>query len=122
MTTPERFEQEPRFDDPEWYISELRTLSARWSEVDVKRPLESIDLSREDTPVDLPAPNEQELRLRERIIAQRLQTAVEQGMFNDEQKQRLIAALAEAVHLVDEEPVQDRLVMLKNLLETGRTD
>ncbi|GEM_PF-3314711 len=117
---PERFEQEPNLNDPEWYINELRTLSARWSEVDTKRPLSKVDLEAETPPVELSAPDEQELRQREIAIAQQLHTAVDRGMFNEEQKQRLIEALGEAVTSVDDDRVREQLSDTKHFLETGK--
>jgi hypothetical protein len=116
MDIPERFEQEPRPSDPEWVISELRTLSARWSEVDTKRPLSAIDLDVSTPPRELAAPNEQELRQREWAVANSLLGMVERGMFNDEQKERLREALNEAMNHFDSDDVVAILLQARQAL------
>lgn len=116
---PERFEAEPRPNDPEWIISELRTLSARWGEVDVKRPRSKVDLRSQEAPVDLPTPDEQELRRREWTVLERLNHAVHDGLFTGEQKERLIIALKEAEEFFDDDRVRSNLADTRDLLEFG---
>ncbi len=112
-------EGEQHRPDPEELISELQTLSARWGEVDVKRPLSTIDLHAAEPPHELPAPDEQDLRQREVTVLQRVHQAIEAGVFNGEQKERLIIALKEAERYFDDDRVINQLADLRDLLEYG---
>ncbi len=116
---PERFEQESRPNDPEWVISELRTLVARWSEVDAKRPIGKADLQAKTAPPDLPVPDQEELRRRESKVVQEVLRGVETGIFTGEQKERLIIALKEAEQHFDDDRVISQLADLRDLLEFG---